>query len=222
MSCLSVDTRKLLNWINQSDNLNDYATISLQIMNDNVAERTVRFPQIREATFLDTSENRRKYLGKGIVGLIKAWDSELARPVLMIYEPRKKHRLDIEPPNHYDSVSELKVGLDESWSKLDYASNKTSAHAYWVIGKSGGIPTHLEWIAIIPRRGSVTSPAVSWLQPIFRRESSLDELSIEPSVVNQHDELQSWLKNIDNPSNRGNLGVYHVARIIVRPSETKK
>lgn len=216
MSCLSVDTRKLLNWINQSDNLNDYATISLQIMNDNVSERTVRFPQIREATFLDTSENRRKYLGKGIVGLIKAWDSELARPVLMIYEPRKNPL-----HNHYDSVSELKVGLDESWSKLDYASNKTSAHAYWVIGKSGGIPKNLEWIAIIPRFGSVTSPAVSWLQPILS-ESSLDELSIEPSVVNQHDELQSWLGSIGNPSNRGNLGVYHVARIIVRPSETKK
>lgn len=216
MSCLSVDTRKLLNWINQSDNLNDYATISLQIMNDNVSERTVRFPQIREATFLDTPENRRKYLGKGIVGLIKAWDSELARPVLMIYETRKKHPLDIGPSNHYDSVSELKVGLDESWSKLDYASNKTSAHAYWVIGKSGGIPKNLEWIAIIPRKGSVTSPAVSWLQPIL-----FDGLSIEPSVVNQHDELQSWLETIGNPM-QTRLGVYHVARIIVRPSETKK
>ena len=65
---MSVDAQKLLNWIDKSDNLNDFEAMHVSIMGGE--NPVAKFPQQQKAVF-SKEKSRRNVLSSAIGGLIK-------------------------------------------------------------------------------------------------------------------------------------------------------
>lgn len=211
---MPVDVQKLLNWIDNSDNLNDFEAIQITIM-DNSETPTAKFPQQQMAVF-SKEESRRNVLSHALFGLIKQIGRFEASEKPPVEELPRIIVADIDNINRIVDVAE--------WS--DTEDWNFSSDNYWIVAKRLNTPPlgpsekRFPWLALIPRNGTKNSPAVRFLQPVdFSKHESSTKQNVEALK-----DLEAYLAGTGNPDlarHRGLKHLYHVAKIYFGPLKSQ-
>ncbi len=210
---MPVDVQKLLNWIDNSDNLNDFEAIQITIMGGE--HPVAKFPQQQMAVF-SKEESRRKVLSSAMSGLIKQigrFETTYGESKPPVEELPRIIVADIDNINRIVDVAE--------WSDTEDWNFKH--RNYWIVAKRLASPLlgpsekRFPWLALIPRNGTKNSPAVRFLQPVDL--SAMDMKYAKGRWSKQDVEvlegLEAYLAEI------GNTDVYHVAKIYFGPLKSQ-
>ncbi|MDA8718702.1 hypothetical protein N9M03_00720 [bacterium] len=205
---MPVDVQKLLNWIDNSHNLNDFEAIQITIM-DGGENPAAKFPQQQMAVF-SKEESRRNVLSSAMSGLIKQIGRFEASEKPPVEELPRIIVADIDNINRIVDVAE--------WS--DTEDWNFSSDNYWIVAKRltspllGPSEKRFPWLALIPRNGTKNSPAVRFLQPVDLSAMDMNKLSKQNVEVLEG--LEAYLAEI------GNTDVaYHVAKIYFGPLKSQ-
>ncbi len=192
---MPVDAQKLLNWIVESDNLNDFEMMGMTIMGgrENPAGK---FPQQQMAVY-PKDVSRRSILSKGISGLIKQIaDGKLGVPIL----PERLPTLIVCKTDASQKIIEVAKWEDtEDWSfKIDN---------YWIVAEwdtSQEPENKFQWVVVLPRRGMKNANSVRYIQPVSAGELSMDT-EIETA-------LNGMMAYLNGGTSHGSI-TYHLAKI---------
>lgn len=204
---MSVDAQKLLNWIDNSDNLNDFEVMHVTIMGGE--NPVAKFPQQQMAVF-SKEKSRRKVLSSAISGLIK----QIGR-----FEASEKPPVEELPHIVVADIdgSQNVVNLAE-WS--DTEDWNFSSDNYWIVAKRltspllGTSEKRFPWLVLIPRNGTKNSPAVRFLQPV---NVSWSKIGVQPKeTVEAIEDMTAYLGGIEGLLETGVKAVY-VAKINFGP-----
>ena len=205
---MPVDVQKLLNWIDNSDNLNDFEAIQITIM-DGGENPAAKFPQQQMAVF-SKEESRRNVLSSAMSGLIKQIGRFEASEKPPVEELPRIIVADIDNINRIVDVAEWSDTEDWNFSRANY----------WIVAKRltspllGPSEKRFPWLALIPRNGTKNSPAVRFLQPVDL--SAIDMNKLSKQNVEVLEGLEAYLAEIGNTDS-----VYHVAKIYFGPLKSQ-
>lgn len=205
---MSVDAQKLLNWIDNSDNLNDFEAMQVTIMGGE--NPVAKFPQQQMAVFSKAEAGRRKVLSSAISGLIK----QIGR-----FEASEKPPVEELPHIVVADIdgSQNVVNLAE-WS--DAEDWNFSSDNYWIVAKRlrspllGPSEKRFPWLVLIPRNGTKNSPAVRFLQPV---NVSWSKIGVQPKeTVEAIEDMTAYLGGIEDTESSNSQTMY-VAKIYFGP-----
>ena len=203
---MPVDVQKLLNWIDNSDNLNDFEAIQITIMDNQRDPHSTDFPQQQMAVF-SKEESRRNVLSHALFGLIK----QIGR-----FEDSEKPPVEELPRIIVADIDNINRIVDVAeWS--DTEDWNFSSDNYWIVAKRLNTPPlgpsekRFPWLALIPRNGTKNSPAVRFLQPVDLLRPIFTDKNVEALK-----DLEAYLAGTGNPDL-----VYHVAKIYFGPLKSQ-
>ncbi len=204
---MSVDAQKLLNWIDNSDNLNDFEAMHVTIMGGE--NPVAKFPQQQMAVF-SKEKSRRKVLSSAIGGLIK----QIGRFEALEKPPVEElpHIVVAEIDDSQNVVNLAEWSDTEDWN--------FSSDNYWIVAKRltspllGPSEKRFPWLALIPRNGTKNSPAVRFLQPV---NLSWSKIGVQPKeTVEAIEDMTAYLGGIEDTESSNSQTMY-VAKINFAP-----